>query len=136
MNYIPEQITAAQVANIQMLEDMATSMYAGFEQLAWLNLATSKAAFVEACRRAQTLLDAKDPQEWMALQMAMLQPPSADYANQIRRLLDVVFGVHSEFAKGMDSMLAAFNRTMHNGDSVIERARNSSKKAVKVIKVE
>lgn len=136
MNYTPEKITSTQIANIQMLQDLATNAYAGLEDLIWLNLASSKASFAEACERVQTLLDAKDAQEWLALQAMMWHPPTNQYAHHFQRLFDVVFGLHSGFAKNLDILLANFNRAMNMGDSTIARAQSSSKKAIKVIEVE
>lgn len=107
MNGIPEKITAANVANIQMLEDLATNVYGGFEEWVWLNLAVSKSSIEEIGRRAQTLLSAKDAPEWVALQTEALQLPTEEYASHVQQLFSVVFGIHSAFAKSMDTMLAA-----------------------------
>jgi len=107
MNGISERITAANMANIQMLEDLATNVYGGFEDVVWLNLAVSKSSFAEVCRRAQSMLSAKDAQEWATLQSEAFQLPTEEYASHVQQLFSVVFGVHSAFAKSLDTMLAA-----------------------------
>lgn len=136
MNYIPEKIAATHIANIQMLEDLARDVYGGFEEFVWLNLAASKSSFADACRRAQTLLGAKDAQEWLTLQMEVLQPPTEEYASHIQQLFSVVFGVHSAFAKSLDTLLAVFNQTLNTGQNAIETTRKSTQRTVEVVRVD
>lgn len=134
MNNISEKITTTNMELIQMFEYLMKNMYSGFEELVWLNLSASKASFVESCRRAQTLLSAKDAQEWLMVQTEIFRLPTDDYADHVQQLFDVVFGVHSEFAKSMDTILAAFNKVINAGQFGVEISRNSAQKIVQIIK--
>lgn len=136
MNTISEKITDTNVEIIQMFEYLAKNVFCGFEELVWLNLSASKASFMEACRRAQTLSGAKDAQEWLMVQTEVLRLPTDDYAAHVQQLFDVIFGVHSEFAKSMDAILAAFNKAINAGKIGVETTRNSAKKIVEVIDVD
>ena len=135
MNNISEKISTANREGIQMLEDLAKNVYGGFEEMVWLNLAASKASVVESCRRAQTLLSAKGAQEWLTMQIEVLRLPTEDYAAHTQRMFDVVFGVHSEFAKCMDTMLASFNKAVNAGQIGIDASRRSARKIVEVEKI-
>lgn len=136
MNYIPKNIAATHIANIQMLEDLAANVFGGFEELLWLSLAAAKSSFVDACRRAQILLDAKDEQEWLTLQKDVLQLPTEEYATHVQQLFSIGFGVHSALAKSLDTMLAAFTQAMNTGQKAIETAGRSTQRTVEFTKLD
>lgn len=136
MRNISEKMASTNMEAIQMLEDLAKNVYGGFEELVWLNLSAAKASFAESCRRSQTLLSAKDAREWLMMQTEMLRLPRDDNVAHVQQLVDVVFGVHSEFAKSMDTMLAAFNKAMNVGQIGSETTRNSVPKKIEVLKAD
>lgn len=136
MNYIPKNIAATHIASIQMLEDLAENVYGGFEELVWLNLAAARSSLEDVCRRAQTLLGAKDAQEWLMLQTEVLQLPTGEYASHVQQLFSLAFGVHSAFAKRLDAMLAAVNQAMNAGQNTTETAAKSTPKAVELATID
>lgn len=131
-----EKMASINMEAIQMLENLAKNVCAGFEGVIWLNMSAAKVTFAEFCRRTQTSLSAKDAQEWLMMQTEMLRLPREDYAIHVQQLFDVVFGVHSEFAKSMDTMLTAFNKAMKAGPIGSEATRNPAPKKVEVLKIE
>jgi phasin family protein len=69
-----EQIAAAQKANITTLFGLTTKAFEGMEKLIELNVQASKAAMAETADNVQAIMGAKDAQELLALQAALVQP--------------------------------------------------------------
>ena len=67
-----EQVVAAQKANLETLFGLTQKAFEGVEKLVELNLAASRALLAESASQAQTVLNAKDPQEALALQSGLL----------------------------------------------------------------
>ena len=76
-----EQIMAANKANVETLFGLTGKAFEGVEKLVELNLAASRALLAESASQAQTVLNAKDPQEALALQSGLLQPLSEKAAS-------------------------------------------------------
>ena len=70
----PEQLLAAQKANMEALHDLTTKAFESVERLVELNMTATKAMLDESAAHAQALLGAKDMQELLALQASVFQP--------------------------------------------------------------
>lgn len=70
----PEQIAAAQKANLESLFGLTTKAFEGVEKLIELNLQVVKSTLTESQENAQRLLSVKDAQELIALQASLSQP--------------------------------------------------------------
>ncbi len=70
----PEQIVAAQKANMETLYGLDRQSLEGVEKLIDLNVNATKAAMAESAGHTQAMLSAKDAQELLALQASMFQP--------------------------------------------------------------
>lgn len=70
----PEQIAAAQKANIESLFGLTTKAFEGVEKLIELNLQVVKSTLAESQENVQRALSVKDAQELLALQASLTQP--------------------------------------------------------------
>ncbi len=74
MYVTPEQIQAAQKANVEALLTVANFQFSTLEKLANLNANAVKAAFEDSLTNTRALLGAKDVQEFTSLQGTLTQP--------------------------------------------------------------
>jgi phasin family protein len=74
LNTTPEQIAAANKANVEALMNFNHVAFEGVERLLALNLNTVKAALEDTVSNAKAALAVKDMQEFVALQTALAQP--------------------------------------------------------------
>lgn len=156
MNTTAEQFITTNTANLQALEGFTTQAFAGVEKLVELNLAASKAALGESFSHVQSMLGAKDVQQLIALQSALLKPlteKSAAYAQHLQTIMTdssadfskaaeakaaeaqkAFTGVVENMAKnapaGTETAVAAFKTALTAGQNAIESAQASAKKVV------
>src|SRR5262249_15462146 len=74
MYVTPEQIQAAQKANVEALLAVANAQFAAFEKLANISAGAVKSAFEDSISNTRALLGAKDVQEFVTLQNSFAQP--------------------------------------------------------------
>jgi phasin family protein len=158
MNTTAEQFITTNKANLQALEGLTAQAYAGFEKLVELNLAASKAALGESFSHVQSILGAKDAQELIALQSALLKPLAEKSAAYTQHVQTIVADSGAEFSKaveakaaetqkafagvvenlaknapaGTESAVAAFKTALTAGQNAVESAQASAKKVVEV----
>jgi phasin family protein len=130
-----EQIMASHKANIETLLGLTSKAFEGVEKIVELNLTASKAALAETSENAKALLSAKDAQELMALQSAMLQPLAEKSAAYSRHLYDIASGSSAEFSKAFEGQAAeAQQKFMALVDSTAKSAPAGSESAVAVMR--
>lgn len=158
MTYTAEQLVAANKANVDALEGLTAQAYSGFEKLVELNMAASKAVLGESFGHVQAILGAKDAQEVLALQTGLIRPLTEKSAAYSQQIYGLAAGTGSEFMKafeskaeavktsfskavddlvksapaGTETAVAAFKNAVAAGQSIIETAQNSAKKAMEV----
>lgn len=101
-----EQIAAAQKANITTLFGLTTKAFEGMEKLIELNVQASKAAMAETADNVQAIMGAKDAQELLALQAALVQPLAEKTAAYSRHVYDITSGATSEFKAAAEAQSA------------------------------
>src|SRR6185369_10677247 len=74
MYVTPEQIQAANKANVETLLAVANAQFAALEKLATINASAVKTAFEDSIANTRALLGAKDVQEFVGLQNSFTQP--------------------------------------------------------------
>jgi hypothetical protein len=74
MYVTPEQIQAANKANVETFLAVANAQFAALEKLATLNATAVRNAFEDSIANTRALLGAKDVQEFVSLQNAFAQP--------------------------------------------------------------
>ena len=70
----PEQLTAANKANVESIMHLNHVAFEGVERLLALNLNAMKSALEDSVNNAKAAFAVKDVQEFMALQTSLAQP--------------------------------------------------------------
>jgi phasin family protein len=102
-------------ANTELLLELAGATFALLEKVAALNLNASRTSFEDSVRHARTLLDARDTQQLIALNLGAVQPmleQAAAYQRGLLALADEsrahatrLLEAHSEATRRMWSLL-------------------------------
>ena len=158
MNSIVEQFSAAAKSNLQALEGFTTQTHTSFTKLAELNTAASKATLSESFGLGQSLLGAKDPQQFAAIQSGLftqLTEKSAAYAQHVQAIFagngadftknvqaktaetqkafaDLIAKLSKNAPAGTEAAVAAFTNALASGQNALEIAQTSAKKAIEV----
>ena len=102
----PEQVAAAQKANLETLFGLTTKAFEGVEKLVELNMQVVKATFAENVDNAKKALSAKDAQELLAIQASLVQPVAEKTLAYSRHLYEIASETQSEFTKVAEAQLA------------------------------
>lgn len=130
-----EQVLAANKANVETLFGLTGKAFEGVEKLVELNLAASRALLAESASQTQTVLNAKDPQELLALQSGLLQPLSEKAASYSREIYDIAAVTSAEFGKTFEAQIAeAQKKFLDVVDSTSQNAPAGSETAVALMK--
>jgi len=109
MYVTPEQIQAANKANVEALLAVANAQFAAFEKLATINADAVKAAFEDSISNTRALLGAKDVQEFVSLQNTFAQPAIEKALGYSRSLYQVATEANAEFSKVAERRVAEWN---------------------------
>lgn len=99
MNEFYQNLTAAAKSNMDGFQAVTHQMFGGVEQIGQLNLAASKAAVGESLEHTQSLLDVRDPQQFMTMQAGMIQPMGEKSASYLRQMYEIVSSTNAEVGK-------------------------------------
>jgi phasin family protein len=102
----PEQMIAAQKANVESLFGLTEKAFSGVEKMVELNMAAAKAALQDNLHQTQALFSVKDVQELMALQAGYLQPLAEKAAAFNRHVYDIATSTGGEFTKAVEAKAA------------------------------
>ena len=102
----PEQILAANKANVQSLFELTQKAIAGVEQLVELNLQIAKSALSDAQGNAQAAMTAKDAQELLTLQQSLLQPTAEKAMAYGRQVYEILSASNAEVARVAEAQFA------------------------------
>jgi phasin family protein len=131
----PEQIVAAQKANLETLFGLTGKAFEGVEKLVELNLQVVKSTIAEGQENAQRALSAKDAQELLALQASLTQPVAEKVLSYGRHLYEIASATQAEFARVAEAQYEDQNRKVQSlVDNVAKNAPAGSETAVAVIK--
>ncbi|MFM0145796.1 TIGR01841 family phasin [Paraburkholderia sp. RL18-085-BIA-A] len=106
----PEQIAASQKANVDAAYGLATKVIEGAERLAELSLKTIRSTLAETQHNALKAFSVTDPQEWLALQAALVAPATEKAQSYSRQLFEIVSATNGEFAQVAQTQYEAYNR--------------------------
>ncbi|HET7765819.1 MAG TPA: phasin family protein [Burkholderiales bacterium] len=135
MYLTPEQITSANKAGLETVLGFAGSQFAAFERLSVLNFNAAKAAFEEGLGRTKALLNAKDAQEYFALNTAASQPALEKAVAYSRGVYEVAAQSQSELVKFLEARSAEFSKNLVGIlDKVSKSAPAGSDVAVAAVK--
>jgi phasin family protein len=131
----PEQITAAQKANLDTLFGLTNKAFEGFEKLLQLNFETVKSTFAELQENAQKALSVKDPQELLGLQASPMQPFTEKVLSYGRHVYEIASSTQAEFAKVAEARYEAQSRRVQTlVDDIAKSAPTGSEAAVAVMR--
>jgi len=130
-----EQFIAAQKTSMETMFGLTTKAFAGVEKLVELNLQVAKTAISEASANAKAALSAKDAQEFLTLQAALLQPAAEKAAAYSRHLYDIAAATGAEVGKVAEATAAdAQSKFMSAVDTAVKNAPAGSENAVALVK--
>ncbi|GAB7534728.1 phasin family protein [Burkholderia sp. 22PA0099] len=131
----PEQIAAAQKANLESLFGLTTKAFESVEKLIELNVQVVKSTLAESQENVQRALSIKDAQELVALQASLAQPAAEKALAYGRHLYDIATSAQAEFAKVAEAQYEDHNRKVQAlVDNVAKNAPAGSETAVAALK--
>lgn len=135
MSFTPEQIVAAQKANIETLFDVTTKAFEGVEKLVELNLQVARTTLAEASETALAALSVKDAQELLSLQASLLQPVAEKAASYSRHVYEILAGTNAEVSRAAEAQFAeAQRKVLTLVDSAVKNAPAGTESAVAMVK--
>jgi len=123
MYVTPEQIQAANKANLEAMLSLAASQFAALEKFASLNTNAVKSAFEDTLSNARTLLGAKDVQEFVSLQSGLAQPAIEKAIAYSKSAYDVATEANAEMSKMAEKRIAEWNE---NFVSMLDKATKNA----------
>ncbi len=130
-----DQILAAQRAQVETLFGLTNTAFASAEKLMDLNISAAKAALNDAQEQSAAVLSAKDAQELIALQAAMLQPLAEKTAAYSRHLYEIATEAGAEFSQQIEGQTGGVQaKVMGLVDNVAQNAPVGSETAVAMLK--
>ena len=105
MTLTPEQIAAANKANLETLLNLTNKAFEGVEKLVELNMAVAKTALNENVQSAKQALSVRDAQQLMAMQAGMVQPLAEKIMSYSRHLYDIANETQSTFTTVAESQM-------------------------------
>ena len=109
MYVTPEQIQAAQKANVESLLAVANAQFAAFEKLANITAGAVKSAFEDSIANSRALLGAKDVQEFVTLQNSFAQPAIEKAIAYSKSVYEVATQTNTEFTKATERRVSEWN---------------------------
>jgi phasin family protein len=135
MTLTPEQVLAANKANLETLVGLTNKAFSGLEQLIELNLAAAKSTLADSQKQTHAALSVKDAQELLAFQASLFQPLAEKAVAYNRHLADIATGTSSHFQGHMESQLADAQKAFHAlVDNAAKNAPAGSETAVAAFK--
>lgn len=131
----PEQLAAAQKANLETLFGLTSKAFEGVEKLVELNLQAVKATLTEGAQHAQKTLSVKDAQELLAVQAGLVQPVAEKVMAYSRHLYEIASATSGEFTKVAESQIADNSKKIQAlVDNIAKNAPAGSESAVALVK--
>jgi phasin family protein len=132
---LPEQIAAAQKANLDTALGLVNTALEGFQKLVELNLQAVRSVFAEGPDSVRNALSVKDPQELAALQTRLMQPTAEKVQSYSCQVFAIVAATQTEFAKVAEAQYETYNRGVQTlVDHVAQSAPVGSEAAVAALK--
>ena len=123
MTLTPEQVIAANKANLETLVGLTNKAFAGVEQLIELNLAAAKAAMADSQQQAHAVLSVKDAQQLLSLQASLFQPLAEKAVAYNRHLYEIASSTGADFTKTYEAKVLEAQRSFN--DLVDNMAKNA-----------
>jgi phasin family protein len=131
----PEQLMAAQKANLEAVFGLTGKAFEGVEKLVELNLQVTKTAMNELADNTKAVLSVKDAQEFLQLQAAMLQPAAEKAAAYARHLYDIASATNADLARIVEAQTSdSQKKMMALVDAQVKNAPAGTENVVALVK--
>jgi phasin family protein len=135
MTLTPEQVIAANKANLETLVGLTTKAFSGIEELIELNLAAAKSAMTDSQEHIHASLSVKDVQELLALQSSLFQPLAEKAVAYNRHLYEIATSTGAHFNGTVEGKVAEAQNAFHSMvDNAAKNAPAGSEAAVAAFK--
>ena len=135
MNLTPEQIAAAQKANLETLAGLTNQALKSVEKLVELNMQIAKSSLSESMSNAKKALEVRDVQQLIAQQAQMIQPMAERMMSYGRDLYEIAQDSSQAFTKTAEAELAANQKKLQSMvDEWTKNAPAGSDAAVQMMK--
>lgn len=135
MALTPEQIAAANKANLETLLNLTNKAFEGVEKLVELNMQVAKTAMSENVESAKRALTVRDAQQLLAIQAGLVQPLAEKVMSYSRHLYDIASETQATFASVAEAQLKANNSKLSGlVEELSKNAPAGSEAAVQAIK--
>lgn len=109
-----EQLAASNQAAVESLLALANTALASAERVAALNLSTARDALKDGASNAKALLSAKDPQQALSAQSALVQPAVEKAVAYSKSMLEISSDSQQQFAKMLENTFAGYQQQVTN----------------------
>jgi phasin family protein len=113
MNLTPEQIAAAQKANLETLSGLTNQALQSIEKLVELNMQIAKQSLSDSMNSAKKALEVKDIQQLLAHQAEAVQPMAEKMMAYSRHLYDLAHETQASFTQSAEKELQAGQKKMN-----------------------
>ncbi|NRT54313.1 phasin family protein [Sphaerotilus uruguayifluvii] len=135
MSLTPEQLAAANKANLEALVSLTHKAFESIEKLVELNMQAARSTLEENAAHAKAVLSAKGPQELAALQTEYVKPAQEKALAYGRQVYDIAASTQAEVSKLAEAQLtAAKEKFTELVDQAAEKAPKGSENAVAMVK--
>ncbi|MFM2186913.1 MAG: TIGR01841 family phasin [Burkholderiaceae bacterium] len=131
----PEQMMAAQKANMDTLLSLTHKAFEGVERLVELNMQIARAAMTDSADTAKAALSVKDAQELLALQTSLLQPTAEKAAAYQRSLYELAQRTNAEWIQVAEAQMAKAQKDLNTMiDTATKGAPAGTESAVALVR--
>jgi phasin family protein len=123
MYVTPEQVQAAQKANVETLLAVVSTQFSAIEKLANLNATAVKTVFEDSVANARALMGVKDVQEFVSLQNSLAQPTLEKAIGWSKSVYELATSTNAEMTKLAEKRTAEWNE---NFASFLEKASKNA----------
>jgi phasin family protein len=135
MYVTPEQIAANGKLGVETLLSLANANFAAYEKLAALNFNATKSAFEDSMNHAKALLNARDVQEYVNINVAAAQPNLEKAIAYSRGVYELATQQQAEFTRFVEGQAGEINKTFVGAlDKFAKNAPAGSDVAVAAVK--
>jgi phasin family protein len=118
-----EQLAASNQAAVESLLALANTALATAERVAALNLGAARTALEEGTENAKNLMAAKDPQQALAAQQALVQPAVEKAVAYSKSMMEITQDSQQQFATMLEKTFAGYQQQVAE---LIEQASKSA----------
>lgn len=120
---LPDTLTTANKSAFATAETVLLSSFDAAERLAALNLNTTRIAFEDGLSAARSLVAAKSPNDFIALQTALVQPAAEKALAYFRNCYEIVAQGVEDAVKPFETQYAEINKAV---GAALEKAAKSA----------